>query len=87
MIYSTPENTTLVTLHLYDYVNLKYFLCRHVQARTAYSLQLHFGPYTIQAWTTQSVNLHIALKAIFYLLSILVLISTGHRNVIVLASI
>ena len=31
-----------------------------VQARTA---------YTILAWTSQSVNLHIALKAMFYLLN------------------
>ena len=30
--------------------------------------QLRFGPYTILAWTAQSVNCHIALKAMFYLL-------------------
>jgi len=28
----------------------------------------HVGPYTILAWTAQSVNCHIALKAMFYLL-------------------
>ena len=31
--------------------------------------QLRFGPYTILAWTAQSVNCHIALKAMFYLLT------------------
>jgi len=31
-------------------------------------LQLRFGPYTILAWTAKSVNCHIALKAMFYLL-------------------
>jgi len=39
-----------------------------VQARTVYGPQLRFGPYTILAWTAQSVNSHIALKAMFYLL-------------------
>ena len=38
-----------------------------VQDRTVY--QLRFGPYTILAWTAQSVNCHIALKAMFYLLN------------------
>jgi len=40
-----------------------------VQARTVYSPQLRFGPYTILAWTAHFVNLHIALKAMFYLLN------------------
>jgi len=38
-----------------------------VQARTEYGTQLRFGPYTILAWTAQSVNCHIALKAILFL--------------------
>ena len=29
-----------------------------------------FGPYTILAWTVQSVKCHIALKAMFYLLNV-----------------
>jgi len=41
-----------------------------VQARTVYTVQLRFGPYTILGWTAQSVNCHIALKAMFYLLNI-----------------
>ena len=29
-----------------------------------------FGPYTILAWTAQSVNCHIALKAMYYVLMV-----------------
>ena len=42
-----------------------------VQARTVYSTQLRFGPLTILTWTAQSLNCHIALKVIFYLLNII----------------
>ena len=42
-----------------------------VQAKTAYNPQLRFGPYTILAWTAQSVNCHIALKVMLYLLNVL----------------
>ena len=40
-----------------------------VQARMKYGSQLRFGIYTILDWTAHSVNLHIALKAMFYLLN------------------
>ena len=40
-----------------------------VQARTVYDPQLCFGPYTTLSWTVQSVNMHVALKAMFYLLN------------------
>ena len=46
------------------------FVDRSVQAKTTYNPQLRFGPYTILAWTSHSVNCHIALKAMFYLLDI-----------------
>jgi len=39
------------------------------EKRSNASTQLRFGPYTILAWTAQSVNCHIALKATFYLLN------------------
>ena len=39
-----------------------------VQARTVHGPQFRFGPYAILAWTAHSVNCHIALKAMFYLL-------------------
>ena len=42
-----------------------------VQARTVYRPQLRFGPFTILTWTAQSVNCHIALKVMFYLLNII----------------
>ena len=40
-----------------------------VQARTEYGLHIRFGPYTILEWTIQSINCHIVLKAMFYLLN------------------
>jgi hypothetical protein len=39
-----------------------------VRPRKVYVPQLGFGPYTFLSLTNQSVNLHIALKAMFYLL-------------------
>ena len=45
------------------------FMDWSVQARMVYGPQLCFGPYNI-AWIAQSVNCHIALKAMFYLLNI-----------------
>jgi len=41
-----------------------------VQARPEYGPQLRFGPYIILVWTAQSVNCHIAFKAMFYWLMI-----------------
>ena len=45
--------------------------------------QLRFGPYTILAWTAQSINCHIALKAMFYLLNIAFINIVLYRNVII----
>jgi len=42
-----------------------------VQDRTINGPQLRFGPYTILAWTAQSVNCHLALKVMLYLLNVL----------------
>jgi len=39
------------------------------QSKLEWYMTLCFGPYTILAWTVQSVNLHIALKAMYCLLS------------------
>lgn len=36
-----------------------------------YRPQLHAEPYTILAWTAQSINLHMDLNAMFYLLNII----------------
>jgi len=41
-----------------------------VRPRKEYGPQLRFGPYTFLSLTNQSVNLHIALKPMFYLLNI-----------------
>jgi len=41
-----------------------------VQARMVYGPKHLYGPYSILAWTAQSVNCHIALNAMFYLLDI-----------------
>ena len=40
-----------------------------VQARTVYGPQPRLWPYTILALTAQSVNCHIAIKGMFYLLN------------------
>ena len=42
------------------------------QARTVYGPKPRFGLYTILTWTAQSVNCHIALKAKFYLLNVII---------------
>ena len=39
-----------------------------VQDRIVYDPQLCFEPYTILAWTAQSVNWHIDIKIMLYLL-------------------
>lgn len=40
-----------------------------VQCRTICDAQLHFEPYTILPWTAQSLNMHMHLKAMLYLLN------------------
>jgi len=59
-----------VVSYNFDWIRLKLQL-RYTTLDMSWHMQtcyLRFGPYTALAMTAQSVNLHIAIKAMFYLL-------------------
>ena len=51
------------------------FMDWSVKARTVYGPQLCFRPYTILAWNAQSVNCHIAVKAMCFFFVVNITIS------------
>ena len=59
-----------VVSYNFDWIRLKLQL-RYTTLDMSWHMQtcyLRFGPYTVLAMTAKSVNLHIAIKAMFYLL-------------------
>ena len=76
--YESPEQTDQGSTTLY-----RLFRYTGQYRFNAMFTSLRFGPYTILAWTAQSVNCRIALKAIVYLLNIAFINIVFYRNVII----